>query len=61
MNTQSIDKGKSIWKYSDGMTFGQFLYANYGFSYTRDQIRKAMGDYTKLSLTSKINNNEQAR
>jgi len=37
-------------KFSKDMTFAQFLYANYGFSYTREQEREANAIYLKLLL-----------
>jgi len=36
-------------KYTPGMSFGQFLYANYGFNYTNEQSRKALAEYYNLS------------
>ena len=35
-------------KFSKEMTFAQFLYANYGFSYTREQEREALTKYYSL-------------
>lgn len=45
MNTQ---------KYIPGMSFDQFLYANYGFSYTKEQSSKAFADYIRLSKNNKL-------
>lgn len=35
-------------KFSKEMTFAQFLYANYGFSYTMEQEREANAKYLRL-------------
>ena len=40
-------------KFSKGMTFAQFLYSNYGFSYTKEQEREAYAKYLKLTLQKK--------
>ncbi len=36
-------------KYTDGMTLNQFIYANYGFTVTPEQQRKAFADWVNLS------------
>lgn len=40
-------------KFHKDMTFAQFLYANYGFSYTREQARTASAEYLKLYCQAK--------
>lgn len=40
-------------KYREGMTFAQFMYANYGFNYTREQADKANVYYLRLFLKTK--------
>jgi hypothetical protein len=45
----------NTFKYNPGMTFGQFLYANYGFSYTQEQANKAMSYYINLVRPNQVN------
>jgi len=36
------------YKYQDGWTFAQFMYSNFGCSYTREQEQKANAAYIRL-------------